>query len=110
VVLQADREFRNSPEDLRSNLRARRGGEMVPLDAVTAARFTMGPDLIRGSTASRRRRSNGAGAGLQLGTGNRRHGAARQGSSPRLRHRWSGQAYEEKQAGGASAAGVRVRA
>ena len=46
MVLQANPEFRSSPEDLRTIYVRGRSGEMVPLDAVTTAGSRRVPDLL----------------------------------------------------------------
>ena len=84
VVLQAEPEFRSSPEDLRTIYVRGRSGEMVPLDAVTTARFTMGPDLVPRFNGFPAAKINGGPApGLQLGPGHRGDGGSSPGSCPR---------------------------
>ena len=65
----------------------------------------MGPDLIpRFNGFPAAKINGGAGPGLQLGPGDRRHGGARRRGLPEgYGIAWSGQAYEEKQSGSASA-------
>jgi multidrug efflux pump len=104
VVLQAEPEFRSSPEDLRSIFVRGRSGEMVPLDAVTTARFTTGPDLLPRFNGFPAAKINGSQApGYSSGQAI----AAMEALAGQLPEgygiAWSGQAYEEKQAGGASA-------
>ena len=104
VVLQAEPEFRNSPEDLR-NIHVRgRSGEMVPLDAVTQARFTRGPDLIPRFNGFPAAKING---GPAPGFSSGQSLAAMEALADELPEgygiAWAGQAYEEKQSGGASA-------
>jgi multidrug efflux pump len=104
VVLQAEPEFRNSPEDLRNIFVRGRTGEMVPLDAVTTARFTKGPDLIPRFNGFPAAKINGTAApGYSSGQAI----AAMEQLARQLPQgygiTWSGQAYEEKQSGGASA-------
>jgi multidrug efflux pump len=104
VVLQAEPEFRSSPEDLRSIYVRARSGEMVPLDAVTTARFTMGPDLIPRFNGFPAAKING---GAAPGYSSGQAIAAMEALAAQLPEgygiAWSGQAYEEKHAGGASA-------
>jgi multidrug efflux pump len=104
VVLQAEPEFRNSPDDLRSIYVRGKSGEMVPLDAVTSARFTMGPDLIprfNGFPAAKINGGPAAGysSGQAIATMEALAGNLPEGYDVA----WSGQAYEEKKSGGASA-------
>jgi multidrug efflux pump len=104
VVLQAEPEFRSTPEDLR-NIHVRgRSGEMVPLDAVTQARFTRGPDLIPRFNGFPAAKINGGPApgfssGQSLSAMEALAGELPEGYGIA----WAGQAYEEKQSGGASA-------
>ncbi len=104
VVLQAEPEFRSSPEDLRNIFVRGRSGEMVPLDAVTTARFTMGPDLIPRFNGFPAAKING---GAAPGYSSGQAIAAMEQLAGQLPEgygiAWSGQAYEEKQSGGASA-------
>ena len=104
VVLQAEPEFRNSPDDLRSIFVRGSSGEMVPLDAVTTARFTTGPDLIprfNGFPAAKISGSPAAGfsSGQAIAIMEELAATLPEGYATA----WSGQAYEEKQSGGASA-------
>ncbi|HQR23860.1 MAG TPA: multidrug efflux RND transporter permease subunit [Steroidobacteraceae bacterium] len=104
VVLQAEPEFRNSPEDLRNIYVRGRSGEMVPLDAVTTARFTKGPDLIPRFNGFPAAKINGGPApgyssGQAIATMEKLAATLPEGYGIA----WSGQAYEEKQSGGASA-------
>ncbi len=104
VVLQAEPEFRNSPEDLRSIYVRGRSGEMVPLDAVTTARFTMGPDLIpRFNGFPAAKINGGAAPGYSSGQAIAAMEELASGLPEGYGIAWSGQAYEEKQSGGASA-------
>jgi len=95
-------EFRSSPEDLRSIYVRGRSGEMVPLDAVHGA-LHQGPDLIPRFNVSRPRRSTAARRPATVPASDRRDGDARGQLPEGYGIAWSGQAYEEKQAGGASA-------
>jgi multidrug efflux pump len=104
VVLQAEPEFRNSPEDLRTIHVRGRSGDMVPLDAVTTARFTMGPDLIPRFNGFPAAKING---GPAEGYSSGQAISAMESIASNLPEgygvAWSGQAYEEKKSGGASA-------
>jgi len=104
VVLQAEPEFRSSPDDLRNIFVRGRSGEMVPLDAVTNARFTMGPDLIPRFNGFPAAKINGGPApgfssGQAIATMEKLAADLPDGYGVA----WSGLAYEEKQSGGASA-------
>jgi multidrug efflux pump len=104
VVLQAEPEFRNSPEDLRSIYVRGRSGEMVPLDAVTSARFTTGPDLIpRFNGFPAAKINGGPAAGYSSGQAIAAMEVIARNLPEGYGMAWSGQAYEEKKSGGASA-------
>jgi multidrug efflux pump len=104
VVLQAEPEFRNSPEDLRNIFVRGRSGEMVPLDAVTTTRFTRGPDLIPRFNGFPAAKINGGPApGFSSGQAIATMETLAADLPDGFGIAWSGQAYEEKQSGGASA-------
>jgi multidrug efflux pump len=104
VVLQAEPEFRNSPDDLRTIFVRGTTGEMVPLDAVTLARFTMGPDLIpRFNGFPAAKINGGPAAGYSSGQAIAAMESIARDLPEGYGIAWSGQAYEEKQSGGASA-------
>jgi multidrug efflux pump len=104
VVMQAEPEFRKSPEDLRGIFVRGRSGEMVPLDAVTTARFTKGPDLIPRFNGFPAAKSNGGPAsGFSSGQAIATMETLAADLPEGYGIAWSGQAYEEKQSGGASA-------
>jgi len=46
VILQAEPEFREKPEDIQNIFVRQREGEMVPLSSVVTSRFVTGPDLL----------------------------------------------------------------
>ena len=74
----------HAPRTCATSSCAARSGEMVPLDAVTTARFTMGPDLIpRFNGFPAAKINGGAGTGLQLRPGDRRDGGARRAACPK---------------------------
>jgi multidrug efflux pump len=104
VVMQAEPEFRKSPEDLRGIFVRGRSGEMVPLDAVTTARFTKGPDLIPRFNGFPAAKINGGPApGYSSGQAIASMEQLAADLPDGYSIAWSGQAYEEKQSGGASA-------
>jgi multidrug efflux pump len=104
VVMQAEPEFRKSPEDLRGIFVRGRSGEMVPLDAVTTARFTKGPDLIPRFNGFPAAKVNGGPApGFSSGQAIATMETLAADLPEGYGVAWSGQAYEEKQSGGASA-------
>jgi len=101
VILQAEPGFRKSPEDLQRIYVRQRDGKMVPLSAVTHTSFSTGAELVA--------RFNGFPAAKV--TGNAADGyssgqaiAAMEETAAKVLPEgfdfaWSGQAYEEKQAG-----------
>ncbi len=101
VILQAEPGFRKSPEDLQRIYVRQRDGKMVPLSAVTHTEFVTGAELVA--------RFNGFPAAKI--TGNAAEGyssgqaiAAMEATAAKVLPEgfdfaWSGQAYEEKQAG-----------
>jgi multidrug efflux pump len=102
--MQAEPEFRKSPEDLRGIFVRGRSGEMVPLDAVTTARFTKGPDLIPRFNGFPAAKINGGPApGFSSGQAIATMETLAADLPEGYGVAWSGQAYEEKQSGGASA-------
>jgi multidrug efflux pump len=104
VVLQAEPEFRNSPEDLRNIFVRGRSGAMVPLDAITTARFTTGPDLIpRFNGFPAAKINGGAAPGYSSGQAIAAMEALAADLPEGYGIAWSGQAYEEKQSSSASA-------
>jgi multidrug efflux pump len=104
VVLQAEPDFRNSPEDLRNIFVRGRSGEMVPLDAITTARFTTGPDLIpRFNGFPAAKINGGAAPGYSSGQAIAAMEALAAGLPEGYGVAWSGQAYEERQSSSASA-------
>ncbi len=101
VILQAEPGFRKSPEDLQRIYVRQRDGKMVPLSAVTRTEFVTGAELVS--------RFNGFPAAKV--TGNAADGystgqaiAAMEATAAKVLPEgfdfaWSGQAFEEKQAG-----------
>jgi len=101
VILQAEPRYRRSPEDLQRIYVRQRDGKMVPLSAVTRSEFTTGAELVS--------RFNGFPASKV--TGNAADGyssgqaiAAMEEVAAKVLPEgfdfgWSGQAFEEKQAG-----------
>jgi len=109
VVLQAEPEFRSSPEDLRTIYVRGRSGEMVPLDAITTARFTTARTCSALQRLSRREDQRQPGARLQLRPGHRRDGGARRTAARGLRHRVVGAGLRGEAGRRRLGPGVRVR-
>ncbi len=105
VILQAEPEFREKPEDINNIFVRQRDGKMVPLSALVTARYITGPDLMP--------RFNGFMAAKVTGDANVGFSSgqsiaameeiSREVLPDGFTFAWSGQAFEEKQAGGTSA-------
>ncbi len=105
VILQAEPEFREQPEDIQNIYVRQREGKMVPLSSVVTSRYVTGPDLLP--------RFNGFMAAKV--TGDAHHGYSSGQSISTMEevssqvlpdgftYAWSGQAYEEKKSSGSSA-------
>jgi multidrug efflux pump len=105
VILQAEPEFRESPDDMQNIYVRQKQGEMVPLSSVVTAEYVTGPDLlprfngfmaakITGDAAS------GFSSGQSIST---MEEVANEVSPDGFTYSWSGQAYEEKKSSGSSA-------
>ena len=105
VILQAEPRYREKPEDIQNIFVRQNQGEMVPLSSVVTTEFVAGPDLVsrfNGFMASKI--TGDAAPGFSSGQSI----AAMENTSASVlpdgyTYAWSGQAFEEKQASGASA-------
>jgi hydrophobe/amphiphile efflux-1 (HAE1) family protein len=104
VILQAEADDRNEPEDfskiyLRSNL-----GDTVPLSAVATYRYVAGPNVLpRFNNFPAAKINGGAASGYSSGQAIAAMEAAAAEVLPRgYSYEWSGEAYEQKKAGGTS--------
>jgi multidrug efflux pump len=105
VILQAEPEFREKPEDINTIFVRQREGEMVPLSALVDARYITGPDLVS--------RFNGFMAAKVTGDAESGYSSGQSISTMEevsnevlpdgYTYAWSGQAFEEKQSSGTSA-------
>jgi multidrug efflux pump len=105
VILQAEPEFRNTPEDIQNIFVRQREGEMVPLSALVDARYITGPDLVSRFNGFMAAKITGdAATGYSSGQAiNTMEEISGEVLPDGYTYAWSGQAFEEKQAGGTSA-------
>jgi multidrug efflux pump len=101
VILQAEPEYREKPEDINNIFVRQKHGKMVPLAALVDTRYVTGPDLVsrfNGFLAARI--SGDAAPGFSSGQAIATMEATAAEVLPEgFTHAWSGQAFEEKQAG-----------
>jgi len=101
VIVQAEPQYRTQPDDIQQLYVRNRSGDMVPIKAVTTVRFVPGADIvtrfnnfpaakITGDAAPGHSSGESIAAMEQIA-----HEVLGEGYS----YAWSGQAYEEKQAG-----------
>jgi len=105
VIVQAESEYRRTPEDIGKVYVRSRTGEMVPLSAVVTTRYVPGPDLVTrfnnfpaGKITGNPAPGYSSGQALQA-----MEELAREVLPDDYGFSWSGQAYEEKKSGSASA-------
>ncbi len=101
VIVQADGEYRDDPEDIQRIFVRQRQGELLPLASVVDADFDVGPDLVQRFNGVPAAKVTGdAAAGFSSGQA---LAAMERLSAETLpddfSFAWSGQAYEQKQAG-----------
>jgi len=105
VILQAEPEYRLRPEDLTQLYVRSREGKMVPLRSVVTTRYVTGPDIMtRFNNFPAVKITASPAPGYSTGQA---IAALEQVAGEALPHdfgvAWSGQTFEEKKAGGASA-------
>ncbi len=105
VIMQAEPEYRERPEDINNIFVRQKDGEMVPISAVVETAYDVGPDLVSRFNGFMAAKITGdAAAGFSSGQS---IGAMEAISDQHLpdgyTYAWSGQAFEEKQSSGASA-------
>ncbi len=104
VILQAEPKFRLDPEDIQNVYVRQRDGKMVPLSALVTTEYAVGPDLTSRFNNFLAAKINGdAAPGHSSGEAI----AAMEAVAAKVlpddySFGWSGQAFEEKKAGGAS--------
>jgi len=102
VILQAEPQFREKPSDIQNIFVRQKEGEMVPLSSVVDTSYTTGPDLLQRFNGFMASKITGdAAPGYSSGQS---ISAMETTSSEVLpdgfTYAWSGQAFEEKKAGG----------
>jgi multidrug efflux pump len=104
VILQAEPRYREKPEDIQNIFVRQKQGEMVPLSSVVTTEFVSGPDLVsrfNGFMASKI--TGDAAPGFSSGQSIETMEVVSANVLPDgYTYAWSGQAFEEKQASGAS--------
>jgi multidrug efflux pump subunit AcrB len=105
VIIQADGEFRDDPADLGQIYLVSKHGERVPLSAVATHHYVAGPTLLSRFNGFPAAKITGSAApGFSSGQALAAMEAVAMESMPAgYDFAWSGQAFEEKQAGGTSA-------
>jgi multidrug efflux pump len=104
VILQAESQYRVSPEDIGQIYVRTSSGEMVPLSAVVTTHYTTGPDLVSRFNGFPSAKITGSAApgyssGQAIGV---MEELAREVLPQGFTYSWSGEAFEEKQSGGTS--------
>ncbi|HEX9684773.1 MAG TPA: multidrug efflux RND transporter permease subunit [Burkholderiales bacterium] len=105
VILQAEPEYRLKPEDLAQLYVRSRNGSMVPLRSVVTTRYVTGPDLVtRFNNFPAVKVTASPAPGYSTGQAIAAMEAVAAEALPAdFGIAWSGQTFEEKKAGGASA-------
>jgi multidrug efflux pump len=104
VILQAEPEYRLRPEDLTQLYVRSRTGSMVPLRSVIETRYVTGPDLVtRFNNFPAVKVTAGPAPGYSTGQAIAAIEAVAAELPTGFAIAWSGQTFEEKKAGGASA-------
>jgi len=104
VILQAEPGFRLKPEDIQHIYVRTREGKMVPLSAVVQTRYVTGPDLVtRFNNYPAVKITGSAAPGYSSGQALEAiEEITRELMPPGYGYEWSGEAREEKSAGGTS--------
>jgi multidrug efflux pump len=104
VILQAEPRYREKPEDIQNIFVRQKQGEMVPLSSVVTTEYVSGPDLVsrfNGFMASKI--TGDAAPGFSSGQSISTMETVSADVLPDgYTYAWAGQAFEEKQASGAS--------
>ena len=101
VILQAEPQYRQTPEDINNIFVRQKNGKMVPLAALIDTRYITGPDLVSRFNGFPAAKINGDAApgyssGQAIAT---MEDTAAQVLPDGFTYAWAGQAFEEKQAG-----------
>jgi multidrug efflux pump len=103
VILQAEPEYRLRPDDLTQLYVRSRSGSMVPLRSVVTTRYVTGPDLVtRFNNFPAVKVTANPASGYSSGQAIAGIEAAGEALPADFGLAWSGQAFEERKAGGAS--------
>jgi HAE1 family hydrophobic/amphiphilic exporter-1/multidrug efflux pump len=102
VMIQAEQEFRKTPENIRDIYLRAGDGSMVPMSTLSQATMITGPDILQRYNMFRTAEINGANApGISTGEALK---VAEEVSAKELPQgygfEWTGVAYQEKEAGG----------
>jgi hydrophobe/amphiphile efflux-1 (HAE1) family protein len=102
VMLQAEQDFRKSPESIKDIYVRSNDGAMVPLSTVSKTNMTTGPDILQRYNMFRTAEINGAnGPGISTGQALEvMEDLAAKDLPQGYGYEWTGIAYQEKQAGG----------
>ncbi|WP_428386226.1 efflux RND transporter permease subunit [Mucisphaera sp.] len=105
VILQADAQYRDDPADIEQIFVRQREGAMLPLSSVVTADYRTGPDLVSRFNGFPAAKITGdAAPGFSSGQAiQAMETLSRQTLPASMSYGWSGQAFEEKQAGSTSA-------
>ena len=105
VILQAQPEYREKPEDIQNIYVRQREGEMVPLSAVVETKYVTGPDLLPRFNGFMAAKITGdADAGFSSGqTISTMEEVSGEVLPDGFTYAWSGQSFEEKKSSGSSA-------
>ena len=106
VIMQAEPDYREKPEDINNIFVRQAQGEMVPLSALVSTSYGTGPDLVsrfNGFTAAKITgdAAPGFSSGQSISTMEDVFTQTLPGGN--FTYAWAGQAYEEKKSGGDSA-------
>jgi multidrug efflux pump len=105
VILQAEPDFRETPEDMQNIYVRQKQGKMVPLSSVVTTEYVTGPDLLPRFNGFMAAKITGdANAGFSSGQSiSTMEEVANEVSPDGFTYSWAGQAYEEKKSSGSSA-------
>jgi multidrug efflux pump len=105
VILQAEPEFRQKPEDMDNIYVRQKEGEMVPLSSLVTAHYVTGPDLLPRFNGFMAAKVTGdAAPGFSSGqTISTMEEVSSEHLPDGFSYSWSGQSYEEKKSSGSSA-------
>ena len=105
VILQAEPNYRTKPEDMETLYVRNKAGKMVPIKAVTTMRYVAGADVVtRFNNFPAAKITGDAAPGYSSGQAIAAiEEVAKEVMPSDFAYEWSGQAYEEKQAGSTAA-------